>query len=219
MFSMTRPRFEVAKSRDRRKTFGNGTSWRGPESGPKKMTVGCVIFTVHRRKSVSHAVTAETESANTDIVAENGSTICRDFQLHPCRVRQSTATSGFPGRISKYSHNSVSHVTPFALPQATFFLTLKLMDFRTLKLMEIHFAPETEKKLKDLAAQGGRKTADELVQDVIEGYFEEPAQTRTMLNRRFDDLKSGRVKPIPGDEVEAYFRDKSAAARRSQPGS
>jgi len=93
------------------------------------------------------------------------------------------------------------------------------MDFRTLKLMEIHFAPETEKKLKDLAAQGGRKTADELVQDVIEGYFEEPAQTRTMLNRRFDDLKSGRVKPIPGDEVEAYFRDKSAAARRSQPGS
>jgi predicted DNA-binding protein len=85
--------------------------------------------------------------------------------------------------------------------------------------MEIHFAPETEQKLKDLAAQSGRKTADELVQDVIEGYFEELARTRTMLNSRYDDLKSGRVKPIPGDEVEAYFRDKSAAARRSQPGS
>lgn len=85
--------------------------------------------------------------------------------------------------------------------------------------MEVHFAPETEKKLKDLAAQSGRKTADELVQDVIEGYFDELAQTRTMLNNRYDDLKSGRVKPISGDEVEAYFRDKSAAARRSQPGS
>lgn len=85
--------------------------------------------------------------------------------------------------------------------------------------MEIHFAPETEKKLKDLAAQSGRKTADELVQDVIEGYFDELAQTRTMLNNRYDELKSGRVKPIAGDEVEAYFRDKSAAARRSQPGS
>jgi predicted DNA-binding protein len=85
--------------------------------------------------------------------------------------------------------------------------------------MEIHFAPETEKKLQDLAAQSGRRTADELVQDVIEGYFEELAQTRTMLNSRYDDLKSGRVKPVPGDEVEAYFRDKSAAARRSQPGS
>lgn len=85
--------------------------------------------------------------------------------------------------------------------------------------MEVHFAPETEQKLKDLAAQSGRKTADELVQDVVEGYFDELAQTRTMLNRRYDDLKDGRVKPIPGDEVEAHFRDKSAAARRSQPGS
>ena len=102
-------------------------------------------------------------------------------------------------------------VTPFALPQTTF--------FRTLKLMEIHFGPETEKKLQDLAAQSGRKTADELVQDVIEGYFDELAQTRAMLNSRYDDLKSGTVKPLPADEVEAYFRDKSAAARRSQPGS
>jgi hypothetical protein len=50
--------------------------------------------------------------------------------------------------------------------------------------MEVHFARETEKKLKDLAAQSGRGTADELV-----------------------------------NEVEAYFREKSAASRRSQPGS
>ncbi len=42
---------------------------------------------------------------------------------------------------------------------------------------------------------------------------------REMLNSRYDDLKSDRVRPIPGDEVEAYFRKKSAAARRSQPGS
>ena len=51
------------------------------------------------------------------------------------------------------------------------------------------------------------------------GYFEELAQTREVINNRYDDLKSGRVKPIPGDEVEAYFREKSAAARRPQPGS
>jgi len=57
------------------------------------------------------------------------------------------------------------------------------------------------------------------VQDVVEGYFDELAQTREMLNSRYDDLKSGRVKPISGDEVESYFREKSAAARRSQPGS
>jgi hypothetical protein len=84
--------------------------------------------------------------------------------------------------------------------------------------MEVHFHPETEKKLRDLATQSGRGTPDELVQDVVEGYFAEFAQTREMLNNRYDDLKSGRVKPIPGDEVEAYFREKSAAARRSPSG-
>ena len=50
------------------------------------------------------------------------------------------------------------------------------------------------------------------------GYFAEVVQMRETLNGRYDELKSGKVKPIPGDEVEAYFREKSAAAR-SQPGS
>jgi predicted DNA-binding protein len=85
--------------------------------------------------------------------------------------------------------------------------------------MEVNFTPETEKKLKDLATQSGRGTPDELVQEVVEGYFDELAQTHEMLDSRYDDLKNGRVKPIPGDEVVAYFREKSAAARRSQPGS
>ena len=89
----------------------------------------------------------------------------------------------------------------------------------TVEGMEVHFAPETEKKLKDLAAESGRGTADKLVQDVVEGYFDELAQTREMLDSRYDDLKIGRVKPIPGDEVAAYFRKKSTAARRSQPAS
>jgi hypothetical protein len=82
--------------------------------------------------------------------------------------------------------------------------------------MEVHFTPETEKKLKDLAAESGRGT-DDLVEDGMVGYLQELVQTREMLNSRYDDLKSGRVKPIPGDEVEAYFREKSAAARRLPP--
>jgi hypothetical protein len=40
-----------------------------------------------------------------------------------------------------------------------------------------------------------------------------------MLNSRYDDLKSGRVKPVPDEEAAAWFREKSAAARRSQSGS
>jgi hypothetical protein len=84
--------------------------------------------------------------------------------------------------------------------------------------MEVQFTPETEKKLKDLAAQSGRGT-DDLVEDAMAGYVDELIKVRETLNSRYDDLKSGKVKPIPGDEVEAYFRQKSAAARRSQSGS
>ena len=64
--------------------------------------------------------------------------------------------------------------------------------------MEVRFTSETEKKLKDLAAESGRGT-DELVEDALAGYLAELARTRDMLNTRYDDLKSGRVKPIPGD--------------------
>jgi hypothetical protein len=82
--------------------------------------------------------------------------------------------------------------------------------------MEVHFTPETEKKLTDLAAQSGPGNADELVQDVIEEYFGDLAQTRETLDRRYDDLESGRVKPVPGDEVIAQLRAKSAAYRASR---
>ena len=83
--------------------------------------------------------------------------------------------------------------------------------------MEVHFTPDVEKKLNDLAAQSGRGT-DELLQDALAGYFDELVQMCDMLNSRYDDLKSGRVKPIPGDEVIARLREKSAA-RRAQSGS
>ena len=82
----------------------------------------------------------------------------------------------------------------------------------------MRFTPETERKLAELAAQSGRG-APQVVQDVVEGYFDELAQARDMLNGRYDELKSGKVKPVPGDGVAAHFREKSAAARRSHPGS
>jgi hypothetical protein len=65
--------------------------------------------------------------------------------------------------------------------------------------MEVNFTSETEKKLKDLAAQSGRAT-DQLVEDATAVYVEELLQTREMLNGRYDDLKSGKVKPIDGEE-------------------
>jgi hypothetical protein len=67
--------------------------------------------------------------------------------------------------------------------------------------MEVHFKPETESRLKDLASKSGRP-ADDLVEDALAGYLEEAAQVREMLDSRYDDIKSGRVKPIDG---EAFF--------------
>ena len=90
--------------------------------------------------------------------------------------------------------------------------------FSIVKDMEVRFTPETEKKLKDLSAQSGRGT-DDLVEDATAAYVEEFLETREMLNSRYEDMKSGKVKPIPGDEVAAYFREKSAAARRTPPDS
>jgi predicted transcriptional regulator len=84
--------------------------------------------------------------------------------------------------------------------------------------MEVHFAPDLQAKIDQLVIETGR-APDKLLEDALAGYVAELAETRDMLNSRYDDLKSGRVKPIPGDGVEAYFREKSTAARGSQPGS
>ena len=78
--------------------------------------------------------------------------------------------------------------------------------------MEVHFTPETEKKLKDLSTQSGRRT-DDVVEDAMAGYFDEVLQAREMLNSRYDDLKSGRVKPIDGEEALARLKAKSEAQR------
>jgi len=81
--------------------------------------------------------------------------------------------------------------------------------------MEVHFAPDVEKKLNDLAAQSGRR-ADELLQDALAGYFDELARTRGMLNSRYDELKSGEAQPIDGEEAFARLKAKTEAQRIRQ---
>jgi len=69
--------------------------------------------------------------------------------------------------------------------------------------MEVHLKPETESRLNELATQSGRPT-DELVEDAMAGYLAEVAGVRNLLDERYEDMKSGRVKPIDG---EAFFED------------
>jgi predicted DNA-binding protein len=74
--------------------------------------------------------------------------------------------------------------------------------------MEVHFSQETESRLQELATQTGRPAAD-LVEDAIVGYLQSLTQVREMLDRRYDDIKSGRVKPIDGEEAYARLQQKS----------
>ncbi|MFN0103838.1 MAG: hypothetical protein ACKV2U_17360 [Bryobacteraceae bacterium] len=81
--------------------------------------------------------------------------------------------------------------------------------------MEVNLSPEIEKKLNEIAAQSGRPAAA-LAEDAIAGYVDDLADTRAMLDSRYDDIKSGRVKPIDGEEAFAWLRER-IDARRSSP--
>jgi len=80
--------------------------------------------------------------------------------------------------------------------------------------MVVHLKPETESRLKELAATSGR-APDELVEDAMAGYLAELTQVRDMLDARYDDIKSGRVQPIDGEKAIAQLRQKSQDRRRS----
>jgi len=67
--------------------------------------------------------------------------------------------------------------------------------------MEVNFRPEIESRLQKLAEITVR-APDALVEDAMAVYLQELSQTREMLDSRYDDIKSGRVKPIDG---EAFF--------------
>ena len=81
--------------------------------------------------------------------------------------------------------------------------------------MEINLNPDVEKKLNDLAAQSGLEP-DQLLQDALAGYLDELTRTRDTLNSRYDDLKSGRVKAIDGEEAFTRLKANTEAQRSRQ---
>lgn len=66
--------------------------------------------------------------------------------------------------------------------------------------MEVQVDPEVQAKLEEMSRESGR-TSSELVEDALVGYFAELSYTRETLERRLDDVESGRVRPINGDEA------------------
>ena len=86
-----------------------------------------------------------------------------------------------------------------------------------MKSMEVHFNPELQAKLDKLATETGRPTG-ELVEAAVAGYFDELAQTRDILDSRYDELKSGRVKPVAGEEFfESLRRREDELVKKKSP--
>ena len=78
--------------------------------------------------------------------------------------------------------------------------------------MELHVSPETARKLAELATASGRAPED-IVEDALAGYLQEAAEARTVIERRYDDLKDGRVTAVDGEQALAQFRAKSQRRR------
>lgn len=81
--------------------------------------------------------------------------------------------------------------------------------------MEVQFEPALQAKLERIARESGRPAAD-LVHDAVAGYVDELAETRQMLDSRYDDIKSGKVKLIDGEEAFARLHER-IDARRNGP--
>lgn len=82
--------------------------------------------------------------------------------------------------------------------------------------MEVHFTPDVQAKLEQMARDTGRRS-DELVEDAVIGLFDELAYTREMLDRRYDDLETGRMQPIDGEEAYRRLMEKTEVQRRHRP--
>jgi predicted DNA-binding protein len=81
--------------------------------------------------------------------------------------------------------------------------------------MSIQLTPAHEARINELARQSGRDNA-EVLSEVIDSYFEELARINATLDRRYDELESGQVQPVNGEEVFERLRRKGEQRRASR---
>lgn len=79
--------------------------------------------------------------------------------------------------------------------------------------MDVTFASDVERRLIEYAQHRG-KTPEELVELAVLAMLDEVEDARTMLDIRYDAVRRGEVRLIPGEEVEARFAAKLKSAKR-----
>jgi hypothetical protein len=79
--------------------------------------------------------------------------------------------------------------------------------------MEVHFKPEVQAKLEQMAQQAGCASED-LVEDAVTVYVDELACAREMLDQRYDDLETGKVEMIDGEEAFRRLMSRTETERQ-----
>jgi predicted DNA-binding protein len=66
--------------------------------------------------------------------------------------------------------------------------------------MSLEIKPSQEAKIAALAAKTGRDKA-EILDELIDSYFDELADVRGMLDKRYDEFKAGRIKELTLEQL------------------
>jgi predicted transcriptional regulator len=80
--------------------------------------------------------------------------------------------------------------------------------------MELRLEPELAAKVEQWSTETGRP-ANELVEDAITGYFSEVEGIKATLDSRYEDIESGRVKMVDGEEACRILLERAAARQKS----
>ena len=76
--------------------------------------------------------------------------------------------------------------------------------------MEVRLSPDVWIKLDELVEYSGLP-AEEVLEDAILSLYAASTNARANVNRRYDDLESGRIKAIDGRQVLARLRARRQA--------
>lgn len=81
----------------------------------------------------------------------------------------------------------------------------------------MQFQPQVQAELDQLAIEMGL-SVDDLANELMADCLHKRAEVRKTIDRRFEDIESGRVTLIPGDQVRAMMREQSEAYRAKHGG-
>ena len=82
--------------------------------------------------------------------------------------------------------------------------------------MEVNFTPDVQEKLEQMARDAGRPLSD-VIADAVIGLYDELAYTREVRDRRYDEMDSGTVQGIDGEEAFRRLMEKTQARRQRRP--